>query len=65
MKCPECGIEIDDNELFCTACGAEIITAIPNIESDNKKKAVKKTSLFKNKGTSTNEKPAEDKKKKI
>ncbi len=61
MKCPECGIEINDNELFCTACGAEIITAIP--EPDNKKKKPAK-SLFKKK-TDNKEASPEDKKKKL
>lgn len=65
LKCPECGIEIDDNELFCTACGAEIITAIPGAASNNKKKAEKKTGLFKKKNTENKEASAEDKKKKI
>lgn len=25
MKCPECGVEINDNEVYCPKCGAEII----------------------------------------
>lgn len=56
MKCPECGIEIDDNELFCTACGAEIITAIPDM-GKTKKKSEKK-SLFKKKKTDNQEEAA-------
>lgn len=64
MKCPECGIEIDDNELFCTACGAEIITAIPNAESNSKKKSAKK-SLFKKKNTDNRAMSSEDKKKRF
>ena len=63
MKCHECGMEIDDNELFCPGCNAEIITAIP--ETDNKKKTAKKTSVFKNKKAGANEQTAEDKKKKL
>lgn len=64
MKCHECGMEIDDNELFCPGCNAEIITAIP--EADNKKKtAKKKTGLFKSKNKGTNEQTAVDKKKKL
>lgn len=61
MNCPECGIEIDDNEAFCPKCGAEIMTAIP--ESSNKK-TTKKKSLFKKK-KADNETSSEDKKKKL
>ncbi len=60
MKCPECGIEINDNELFCTSCGAEIITAIPD---EKKKKSTKKFSLFKKKKESETEAVQKDKKK--
>ncbi len=64
MKCPECGIEIDDNEAFCPACGAEILTAIPSAKSD-KKKSSKKTGLFKKKAGADKENTAEDKRKKL
>ena len=64
MKCPECGIEIDDNEAFCPACGAEILTAIPSAKSD-KKKSSKKTGLFKKKAGADKENIAEDKRKKL
>lgn len=63
LKCHECGMEIDDNELFCPGCNAEIITAIP--EADNKKKSAKKKSVFNNKKTGAPEQAAEDKKKKL
>ena len=64
MKCPECEIEIDDNEAFCPACGAEILTAIPSAKSD-KKKSSKKTGLFKKKAGADKENIAEDKRKKL
>ena len=48
MKCPECGIEIDDNEAFCPKCGAEILTVIPNSDTNNKNTEQKKK-LFKRK----------------
>ena len=62
MKCPECGIEIDDNEAFCPACGAEILTAIPDMET-SKKKSKKKTGLIKK--NAGKEITAEDKRKKL
>ena len=65
MKCPECGIEIDDNELFCTACGAEIITAIPDAETNKKKKSAKKSGLFKKKNKADAEASSDSKKKKL
>lgn len=64
LKCPECGIEIDDNEAFCPECSAEILTAIPDAVPD-KKKADKKTGLFKKKNNSDKELTAEEKKKKL
>lgn len=33
MKCPECGAEINDNDVFCGSCGAEII--YNNIDTEN------------------------------
>lgn len=48
MNCPECGKEINDNELFCDYCGAEILTGIPSENSETKKKKLKKQNLPKN-----------------
>ncbi len=63
MKCPECGIEIDDNEAFCPECRAEILTAIPDVKT-NKKKSVKKL-FFKKKNKDNEEAATENKGKKI
>lgn len=63
MKCPECGMEIDNNEVFCTACGAEIInTTVENVEK-NPAKTKKKINFFKNKDTKNNETVSDNKKK--
>ncbi len=38
MKCPECGNEINDNDVFCGSCGAEIIyNTIGAVENENGK----------------------------
>lgn len=66
MKCPECGIEIDNNEVFCTACGAEIMNnTAENVEKkpEKTKKNKKKISIFKNKESKNNETGSDNKKK--
>lgn len=46
MKCPECGIELNSDAVFCTACGAEILTneqpAAEQAAVEEKKAAEKK-----------------------
>lgn len=68
MKCPECGIELESNAVFCTACGAEIIINETAEKADKKETAAdkkeKKKSLFKKK-TSDKEVTSADKKKKL
>ena len=39
MKCPNCGFDIDDNEVYCQHCGMEIVEAAqPESETQEKKK---------------------------
>ncbi len=68
MKCPECGIELESNAVFCTACGAEIINEPTEpVEKKIEKKAEKskkKISLF-GKKKDSNEATIVDKRKKI
>lgn len=68
MKCPECGIELDSNAVFCTACGAEIIINEAAEKKNKKESAVekkeKKKGLFK-KRTSEKEEASADKRKKL
>lgn len=64
MKCPECGVEIDDNSLFCASCGAEIITAIPDFKKNEDKKADKKKNLFPKKKKENKEPKTSDEKNK-
>ncbi|MGN0675003.1 MAG: zinc ribbon domain-containing protein, partial [Oscillospiraceae bacterium] len=64
MKCPECGAEINDNDVFCGSCGAEIIYNNINIENSEKehneesgdKKSVRKSKKSKNKNDGGKEK---------
>ena len=37
MICPECGKEINDNDIFCGYCGAEIINIDVPLQTDEKK----------------------------
>ncbi|MBQ8787887.1 MAG: zinc ribbon domain-containing protein [Oscillospiraceae bacterium] len=65
MKCPECGVELDSNAVFCIACGAEIIineTADKSEAADEN--AEKKKGLFQKKAPKK-EATAADKKKKL
>ncbi len=62
MKCPECGTELDNNEVFCTACGAEIIGNEAKAAEKKPEKSKKKINLFKKKKAGGEEKP-EDKRK--
>ena len=69
MKCPECGIELESNAVFCTACGAEIINepieTVETVEkkSENKEKSKKKNGFFSKKKDGGE--AAADKKKKL
>ena len=51
MKCPDCGVELDNDVVFCTNCGAEIIdnnTSSPE-NNETKEKLKNKKSRKKNK----------------
>ncbi len=67
MKCPECGIELESNAVFCTACGAEIINE--PIDEATEKKSEKKTGNSKKKfslfGKKKDGEVSADKKKKL
>lgn len=63
MKCPECGIEIDNNEVFCTACGAEIINNTTESIEKKPAKTKKKINFFKNKDSKKHEAASDNKKK--
>ncbi len=39
MKCPECGKDINDNDVFCGNCGAEIIYNTVGTDGDNTEKS--------------------------
>lgn len=41
MKCPECGFELNDNEVYCENCGAEIVAALPSSPDGEKQGNVK------------------------
>lgn len=60
MRCPECNNEINDNEVFCSNCGAEIIDNDVNEsiseEADKVKKDKKSSGIKKKKSESNAEK---------
>ncbi|MBQ5318859.1 MAG: zinc ribbon domain-containing protein [Oscillospiraceae bacterium] len=65
MKCPECGNELDSNAVFCTACGAEMITNELPAKSEKTEKKQNKKSIFSKKKINENESSSADKNKKL
>ena len=44
MKCPDCGFDIDDNEVYCPHCGREIVEVNQSDNESHKKKLKKRIS---------------------